>query len=553
MGDPMTPLGRSDRQKFIACLILTHGIRNITVKPAMNHFSSNRQWLLPVLSGIFIGTSYIPFPPWASLFCFVPLWLFWRQQQKLKNVLLGGLLTAAIFTLIGFNWVTYLLHEFAHLPWPLAILGMLVFAVLAHLFVPVAGLFWFLGQRRFQWPDKLSMMMMTIITTLCEAYSLTLFDWNFGYSWYGAGLPLYHWAEFIGFSGLSALTLLCNLPLLVAWQKRRQPTGKLLLAAVLTGFVLLNIGGLWLKNRLPAPDASFNVLLVQADIGNEEKLAAELGRGFRDEILQRLFNITDQSLKANHGRKIDFAVWPEAAFPTLLGEEFRYQKLPNAMRQFLRERQLALITGAYGIDRQSRLITNSLFVLDRDGEIVPPHYNKSILLAFGEYIPGENLFPQIRQWLPPTGHFAPGSGPTTLLQLSDWKMGAQICYESLFPRFTRSLAKLGAQFIVNVTNDSWYGTWQEPYQHMYMTLARAVEFRRPLLRATNTGISTVVLASGEILQRSPLHRSWSGLYHVPYRKKPPRTFYQQYFWLVPGLLWSTLLVLGIIGLRERRN
>ena len=71
-------------------------------------------WLLPVLSGIFIGTSYIPFPPWASVFGFIPLWIFWEQQTRLRAVILGGILTSFVFTLIGFNWVTYLLHEFAH-------------------------------------------------------------------------------------------------------------------------------------------------------------------------------------------------------------------------------------------------------------------------------------------------------------------------------------------------------------------------------------------------------------------------------------------------------
>jgi apolipoprotein N-acyltransferase len=104
---------------------------------------------------------------------------------------------------------------------------------------------------------------------------------------------------------------------------------------------------------------------------------------------------------------------------------------------------------------------------------------------------------------------------------------------------------LGAQFIVNATNASWYGSWQEPYQHLYMTLARAVEFRRPLIRATNTGISTVVLASGEILEKSPIYEEWTKLYNVPYLKKPPATFYQYWFWLVPGLLWFSLSVLII--------
>ncbi len=510
-----------------------------------------KHWRLPALSGFLIGTSYIPFPPWASLFCFVPLWLFWSRQTSLKSVFLGGLLTSFVFTLIGFNWVTYLLHEFAHLPWPVAAIGMLLYALIAHLFVPVAGMIWFAGQRKFQWPARLSLGIMALITVLCEAYSLTLFDWNFGYTWYGSAVPVYQWAEIIGFKGLSAATLLCNLPVLFAWQKRRELSGKLVFATVLLGFAALNAGGFWLKNRLPQPDASFNALLVQASIESSEKMAAELGKGFRGEILSRYTELTDSAFNANKGKKIDFAMWPETAFPALLGEDLALDEYSDALRRFLRERQMPLITGAYGFDRQQRLPTNSLFVLNKDGELVPPHYSKTILLAFGEYIPGEQTFPAIRSWLPPTGQFARGQGPTELLNFNGYKMGAQICYESLFPEFTRGLAQLGAQFIVNATNDSWYGAWQEPYQHMYMTLARGVEFRIPVLRVTNTGISTVSLASGEILERSPIHQPWTGLYEVPYRTRPTPTFYQNWFWLVPCALWGSLALLLGIGLTNR--
>ena len=519
----------------------------------MNQSNPKLVWLLPLLSGIFIGTSYIPFPPWASLFCFVPLWIFWKKQNSLKNVLLGGLLTSFVFTLIGFNWVTYLLHEFAHLDWGFAVVGMIVYALIAHLYVPLAGLIWFLGHKKFHWSDRLSLSLMAVITILCETYSLTLFDWNFGYSWYGANIPIYQWAEFIGFSGLSAATLLCNLPLYIAWQKRKEIKGQAILAAVITGFIFLNVGGLWLKARLPQPDAAFSTLLVQASTENSEKMAAELGKGYSREILNRYITLTDATLKNNSDRKVDFALWPETAFPALLGEQFKNNALPAALSDFLRTRQLALITGAYSVEESTRLITNSLFVLNKDGEIVPPHYSKTILLAFGEYIPGEQFFPQIRDWLPDTGQFARGKGPTELLQWNGYKMGAQICYESLFPAFSRSLAQLGAEFIVNVTNDSWYGSWQEPYQHMYMTLARGIEFRRPVLRVTNTGISTVSLASGEILKQSPIHKPWADIYQVPYLKNPPVTFYQSWFWLVPGLLWSSLMMLLIIGFKKQRS
>ncbi len=520
----------------------------------MNNLPSNQKhpWLLPALSGVLIGTSYIPFPPWASLFCFVPLWMFWQRQASLKNVFLGGLLTSFIFTVIGFNWVTYLLHEFAGLDWPFAVIGMVAFGLLAHLFVPVAGVLWFLGQRRFQWSERLSLGLMALITTLCEAYSLTLFDWNFGYSWYGSNVPIYHWAEVVGFSGLSAATLMTNLPLYYAWQNRQQRSGPILLAAVVSGFLLLNLSGMWLKHRLPTPDAHVTALLVQGNVGSSDKLAAELGKGYPKAIIKTYTDLTDKAL-ASTQKKIDFALWPETAFPALLGESFMSRDYPVLLSSFLKDRQLALVTGSYSIDLPSRKVTNSLFVLDQNGEIVPPHYSKTILLAFGEYIPGETLFPQIRDWLPATGQFARGEGPTTLLKLNGYSMGAQICYESLFPKFTRSLAELGAQFIVNATNDSWYGTWEEPYQHMYMTLARGVEFRRPVLRSTNTGISAVSLASGEILQRSPLHEEWAGVYDVPYLKNPPATFYQRWFWLVPSLLWGSFAVLfgaGFISARK---
>jgi len=512
----------------------------------------SKTWLLPILSGVFIGTSYIPFPPWASLFCFVPLWIFWQKQSRLKPVILGGLLTAFVFTLIGFNWVALTLHEFAHLDWPFAILGVIIYALIAHLYVPLAGLIWFLAQQKLRMTHYLSLSLLTLITILCETYSLTLFDWNFGYSWYGANLPLFHWAEYIGFSGLSAATLLCNLPLYIAWQQRKRLKGKLIFASVLIGFIILNMGGMALKARIPQPDAFATTLLVQASTENSEKLAAELGKGYSQEILNRYARLTDEALKSHSDTHIDFAVWPETAFPALLGPQFKQNRLPAALTKFLQERQLPLITGAYSIDNKSQLITNSLFVLDKEGEIVSPHYSKTILLAFGEYIPGEQYFPQIRDWLPATGHFARGSGPNQLLEWNGVKMGAQICYESLFPAFSRSLAQLGAQFIVNVTNDSWYGTWQEPYQHFYMTLARGIEFRRPVLRVTNTGISTVSLASGEILERSPIHEPWTGIYQIPYLKNPPITFYQTYFWLVPVLLWVCLFSLLGIGIKNRR-
>lgn len=506
-------------------------------------------WLLPILSGIFIGTSYIPFPPWASVFGFIPLWIFWEQQTRLRSVILGGVLTSFVFTLIGFNWVTYLLHEFAHAPWIVAGLGMFLFALIGHLFVPVAGTLWFIGYQKKLYTGWQSILVIGLLTGLSLWTIPMLFKWNFGYSWYGAQLPVYHLAEYIGFSGLSMLTILANVPLYFAWQKRRDKKGRTVLTRVVLAFALLNAFGLSTKAWLPKPDASFNTLLVQANIGNAEKMAAEFGRGFYDKILDKYQSVTDKGLR-KHGN-IDFILWSETAFPSLLNKKYQHTYFAQKLIQYIKQRQVALITGAYAQDPKTKLTTNSLFILDKKGQVQSPYYSKSILLAFGEYIPGEEQFPIFREWLPMVGHFGRGAGPTELLTLKGYKIGPQICYESLYPYFSKSLADLGAQFIVNVTNDSWYGTWQEPYQHMIMTLARAVETRRPLVRVTNTGISTVALASGEILQQSPMYEEWADLYTVPYLTQPKATFYQRHFGLMPSILLGILLLLLLNGMRLR--
>ncbi len=508
--------------------------------------TKNSQWLLPIWSGIFIGTSYIPFPPWASLFCFVPLWLFWQEQHKLKSVLLSGVLTSFNYTLIGFNWVTYTLHEFAKVNWLVSGLGMILFGLLGHLFVPVAGILWFWSRKYCLGSAGLSFGLMAVLTALTELYTPMLFKWNFGYSWYGAGLPIYQWAEFIGFTGLSMLTILTNLAVLLAWRQRRQLTGKLGLASVLIVFLILNGGGICLKNRLPIPDASVTALLVQANIGNVEKEAMEHGKGFRAEILKKYLQVTDQGLVQNP--HIDFAMWSETAFPGRLGGDYNQSEYALAVQRFLQSRQIALITGAYAKDQQSGLITNSLFAIDKQGIVTEPHYSKTNLLALGEYIPGEQTFPWLRNLFPMVAHFGRGPGPTVLLSINGYAIGPQVCYESLFPEFSKGLADLGAQFMVNATNDSWYGNWQEPYQHLYMTLARGIEFRRPIIRATNTGISTVSLANGDVLSLSPLDTSWAGIYAIPYQTKPQATFYQRHFDLMPGLLWSALVALLGVGL-----
>jgi apolipoprotein N-acyltransferase len=234
-------------------------------------------------------------------------------------------------------------------------------------------------------------------------------------------------------------------------------------------------------------------------------------------------------------------MWPENAFPDFIVDPGLSFRLSGKLRKYLLDRQLNLLTGAYGITPAMKL-ANSLFALSKAGHWAGPPYEKTILLPFGEYIPGAEKFPILKKWLPDVRDYNRGAGPV-LLELNGIRLGPQICYEGLFDFLARDLANRGAQLLVNATNDSWYGDSQEPWQHLYITAAKAVETRRPLLRSTNTGISAAALATGELKDLSPLGQEWFHLYEVPYFSTPPSTVFMRWgYWLDGlaiglGLLW----------------
>ncbi len=501
---------------------------------------------LAILSGILIGTSYIPFPPWAVFFGFVPLWYCWLRAESTAQIFWTGWATQFVLTLIGFNWVSYTVHEFGHMPWPVAGLTLFAFCALAHLHVPLAGVAWFYFSRKLNLNPNARLLALPVFMALAFRYYPMIFQWHLGYTWLWAKFPAFQLADIVGFIGFNDLGLFFNALILLALIRYRERKPWVLpWVTVFVGFGLLNVAG-YIRGRMVAePDAKARVLVVQANVGNQEKLMAEAGGAFRDVIIDRFARVTKEGIdKFAAGLPIDFAIWPETAFPEVIADPTLSGIYPSKLRSLIGTLQQPLITGGYSIKDGTDLYTNSFFILDKNGTWMAKPYHKTVLLAFGEYIPFGDIFPIFYKWLPYTGHFGRGPGPTAL-NGGNLRIGAQICYEGLFDWFTRGLAHAGANIIVNLTNDSWYGTWEEPYQHGYMTLARAVEVRLPLVRSTNTGISTAILASGEVLELSPLQKEWSHLYEIPYVSSPkPTPFVGWGYWLMPAVLLA--LLVGIV-------
>lgn len=514
-----------------------------------------------LLSGFLMGTSYIPLPPWALVFCWAPLWCNLLKENSLKRVFLKGWISQFILTLIGFHWIAYTAHEFGFLPWPVAVLVLLLYAAAMNLFIPLAVAIGWLLVRRFSLTTGSALVCFAALHVAGETFYPAIFPFNLGYPVIYAGLPIGQLADVVGVLGLSLLVHLLNAGIAFGWLAwKDQVSQKTALAMGFATAILLvvfHFVGSQHERAWLSTDSTVRVLQVQANIGNADKLLAEKGMGAPAEIVRRFFQLTEEGLAeaSKQNTPVDLIIWPETAFPDFLGAHNSRRSFNQGLMQFIQKINTPLLTGAYGNDppisvgsKMTRHEYNSLFLYDPLKLDSPQHYFKTYLLVFGEYVPFGDTFPILKKWNPGgAGWGGRGSGPITL-DLRGLKIGPEICYEGLYPEFSRSLVLAGADVLVNLTNDSWFGAPFEPYQHMYMTMARAIENRRPMIRSTNTGVTAVTLASGKLLNPSPLHEAWYGLYDVNYRAKSPLTFFTRYGAFFPLVILATLLIaLGIGG------
>ena len=260
-----------------------------------------------MLAGILIGTSYIPMPPWAIFFGLVPLLIFWSRTLSAKQAFIGGWIAQFIFNLIGFHWIGYTAVEFGHFPLWGGILTLVGFASIAHLYYPVAGWIAVILARRFAISSKLFIPLAMLCFAVLEELFPMIFPWHLGYPWIWAGLPGMQLADVIGFDGLNLVTLSANALLAMAMleflQARREKAMGFVGAAVAI-VLAVNLLGIGRDKPWRQTDATLNVVVVQGNIGNFDKLLAEKGREFRRPIIEKYIELSQKGLNENPGTQI---------------------------------------------------------------------------------------------------------------------------------------------------------------------------------------------------------------------------------------------------------
>jgi apolipoprotein N-acyltransferase len=413
-----------------------------------------------------------------------------------------GITFGMAYRTVAMYWVIYAMTRFGGLPLPAALAAAGALVLYLALYWGALGL---IAQRLGLRSDSGPLMLALTWTGLefVQASLMSGFPWaTLGYA-AGETAVMGQIADLAGVHGLAFLAMLVNASLAAAVLRGR--AGWRPLAAALAAVVVaLAYGGIRLAEA-PAPDApvagqSLQVAMVQGSIAQDDKWSDVAAA----EVLRRQVALSEQAAAAG----ADLVVWPESAWPDPWGIE-RNPALAEALLQVARTHGTAMLVGTVHVyDERGEIEVSNAAVL-YDGEATwRGRYEKTHLVPFGEYLPLRGLLGFLGPLVQAVGELRAGADDQPLLQATDQGIppfGLSICYEIIFPAIARSQVREGAELLVTITNDAWYGTTSGPYQHFAMARLRAIENRRYLVRAANTGISGIVDPWGRVTAATELY------------------------------------------------
>lgn len=383
----------------------------------------------------------------------------------------------------GVSWLHVSIAQFGNLGWLFPLVVTLVFVLIVALYY---GLLGWLGQR-FSSPSRVLLLWifpaLWVLLEWLRGWFLTGFPWlQLGYSQIDS--PLAGYSPLLGTLGVSWM-LAISAGLLVLLRDAGRVRW---LAAAALLLIWLAGWGLSQKAWTTPAGESLRVALVQGNIPQAEKWLPE-------QLAPSLVTYAQQSKPHLDG---DLIVWPEtavSAFQFQVDEAFL-----QPLEALVKQHATHLVFGVVQMDEQRERYFNAMVALGNEQR---DNYHKRHLVPFTEYLPLKSLlWPLVDLFTIPMSDFTAGTG-RPLMQVGPYQAGLSICYEDAFGNeMIESLPE--AAYLINASNDAWFGRSLAPYQHLQMARMRALETGRYLLRATNTGISAIVGPKGELVSAAPL-------------------------------------------------
>jgi apolipoprotein N-acyltransferase len=466
-----------------------------------------RRAAIALLAGALSVLAMAPFNAWPVLFLTFPVmvWLTdgagagrWRGVPAAA---LAGWWFGLGYFVFGLYWIGYaFLVDASTFAWllPFAILGLPAYLALFTAFgFALARLIWTRDASR-----VLALAVSLTIAEWLRGQLLTGFPWNaFGYA-LSEPLALAQTASLIGLWGMTFLTvaIFASPAVLIDGSSRGRNPWTAPVAAILALMAMGVFGVIRLSLHPALSVANVRLRIMQPDLQQDEKF----NYSAKAAVMQKYLTLSDRASgpQSTGVRDASILIWPESAFPFFLTHE------ADAMAQIaeLLPKGTILITGsvrAPDLPPGTRVTRayNSVYVIDHDGSVLSI-YDKLNLVPFGEFLPFQDWMEKLgfEQLTRVQGGFIPGTVRRTMAIPDAPRALPLICYEAVFP------ADLAARddrpgWIVNLTNDGWFGISTGPYQHLQQARLRAVEQGLPVVRAANTGISAVIDPLGRIVAR----------------------------------------------------
>jgi len=525
-----------------------------------NPQSAIRSLFLSLLSGILLILIFPGFNfeilAWVSL---VPLFIATRKTSPLASLKLG-FIAGLVFFLGVIYWIVIAMTKYGGIPMAI---GIAVLILLSGYLAIYVSIFTYLLSLT---PYSLKYILapfLWVTLELIRAHFLTGFPWaSLGYSQFKT-LPIIQAADITGVYGISFIIVMVNAAIasfiesITPFHPPLSKGGSGGVSKFATKYMIVttlfiisfSIYGYWRMNIFENPLISpFNkgglkgikVALIQGNIEQNMKW----DESYQSDVFDAHVNLTMQASRERH----DLIVWPESATPFYFQAD---RKFGPKMFELAKNSGSFLFFGTPGYEIKDNGIVsyNRAYLLSPEGDVAGK-YDKIHLVPFGEYVPLRKLLFFIDKMVEGVGDYQSGE-EYTVMDMQKGKFGTLICFEVIFPDLVRRFVKNGAEFLVNITNDGWYGKTAASSQHIAMVAFRAVENRVPVVRAANTGISGIIEPIGKIGKETGIFTTAYVLGEINIGSSI-KTFYTRYGDLFAYIccVVSLLLILSLIWRRR---
>ena len=500
----------------------------------------------PGLSSLLMVFAFPPFDLWLiAWFGMVPLF-FAVYEETPSVVFKTGFVWGFVFFAGTVYWVVNSMVNYGGVSIYASVLVLLLLVTVLSIYPAV---FVYLASKLTGENQKSSVKNLIVVPCIwvsieyIRTHLFTGFPWVLlGYS-QTRNLAILQVADITGVYGISFLIVMFNFFIFLSTShflknggvRFKEGAAVFLIIAVVSGYGYIRINQI---DELVKNWKKMNIGIVQGNIDQSVK--------WNPEYQEKTVEIYSELSMGMKDKGIELIVWPETATPFYLQDD---ERLSHNVLTIAKTLSAKLITGspAYGYAKGGGAVNyyNSVFLISKGGNIIG-RYDKVHLVPFGEYVPLKRFLP-FEKLVAGVGDFSPGSDMKPL-SLNNGAAGILICFEAIFPHAAREFLKNGADFLITVTNDAWFGKSSAPYQHLSQSLARAVEGRVYLVRAANTGISAVVDPVGRIKTQSGIFTRESLIGTISLKEKSFKTFYTRYgdVFAIGCMIISIVMFINII-------